>query len=108
MQGHGLGIGGGHDERGGGAAFGADGAEQIGPFVAPVARCAWTASASRPDPGQCALLTDARFVLEPDFERLAFGPLRERIANRLAEVFLKASWACGSAFGCCGRTESRR
>ena len=67
MQGHGLGIGGGHDERGGGAAFRADGAEQVGPLVAPVARRAWTASAPRPDPGQGALLADARFILEPDF-----------------------------------------
>jgi hypothetical protein len=38
---HGSGVGVGHDQRGGGPAFGADGAENVGPGVAGVARRAW-------------------------------------------------------------------
>jgi hypothetical protein len=47
------------------------GAEYIGPVVAPVAGSARPCSLPGPDPGQRALLANASFVLDPDFERLA-------------------------------------
>jgi regulatory helix-turn-helix LysR family protein len=53
------------------------------------------------------LLADPRFVLEPDFDRLALGAIRQVLGERGGEVFLKASWASGSASGWRGRTESR-
>ena len=53
---HGLRVGMGHDRRGGGAAFGAGGAEDVGPFVAGVARGAGAAAARSPVARQRALL----------------------------------------------------
>src|SRR5271165_719749 len=44
-------------------------AEEVGVFVALVGRLARTCSASRPLPHEAVLLADARFVLEPDFDR---------------------------------------
>ena len=38
-----------------------------------------------------ALLTDAGFVLEPDFQRLATGVLGQNGLDRRGEVFLKTS-----------------
>ena len=108
VQRHDLGVGGRHDEGGRGAPFGADGAKQIGPFIALVARSSRARSPLRPDPGQRALLADARFVLEPDFERLAFGFLGKPRQNDGGEVFLNASWASSSASRWRGRTERRR
>lgn len=108
VQGHDLGIGGRHDERGSGAARGAGRAEDVGPVVASVARRARPGSALGPDAGQRALLADARLVLEPDFERLALGVVGEARRHRRGEVFLNAVWAASSASGWRGRTESRR
>lgn len=87
------------DEGGGGGARRADGAEDVGPFVAPVARAAWTGSASGPDSGQRPLLADPRLVLEPDLDRLAAGVFGQNRRYRVGEVFLNASWAASSAFG---------
>ena len=55
-QRHDLGVGGRHDEGGRGAPFGADGAEQIGPFI-NVGRAGLSGPRSPlgPDPGQRAL-----------------------------------------------------
>lgn len=61
-----------------------------------------------PDAGECALPTDARVDLEPDFKRFVPCPRRERRSYRLGEVFLNAAGAAESDFGCCGRSESRR
>jgi hypothetical protein len=105
---HRGGIGEGHNEAGGSAAGRADRPEDVGPLVAGVARRPWSGSASGPDPGERALLADARLVLEPDLERLAAGGLGDRRGYRLGEAFLKASCASGSVFGWRGRTESRR
>jgi hypothetical protein len=105
---HRRGVGEGHDETGGGAALGADRAEDVGPLVAGVPRRPGSRAAPRPDPGEGALLADPRLVLEPDLERLAAGGLGERGGYRLAEAFLKPSCAAGSVFGWRGRTESRR
>src|SRR5450759_2591893 len=54
-----------------------DGAEDVGPFVALVARRARPRSTPSPDAGQRALLADARLVLEPDFNGLIFGMVGE-------------------------------
>ena len=61
-----------------------------------------------PDPRQRALLADAGFVLKPDFEGFGLGLLGKAFEDKLEEVFFKASWASGSLFGCCGRTDKRR
>ena len=108
MHRHNFRIGRGRDDGRRGGALRADGAEDIGPFVSLITRRARARSAFCPDAGQCALLPNAGFVLEPDFERLAFGALGELFRERRGEVFLKASCAASSLFGCCGRTDSRR
>ncbi len=108
MQGHGFGVGGREDKGCGGAAPRTDGTEDVGPFVASVARCARPRSAFGPDAGQRALLADPRFVLEPDFDRLVFGAVGELRRDRRGEVFLNASWAASSVWGWRGRTERRR
>ena len=108
VQVHRLRVGEGQDQGGAGGALGADGAEDVGPFVSGVAHGARPGAAPRPDPGQRALLADARLVLEPDLERLAARRLGDGLGYRLGEVFLKASWAASSAFGWRERTDSRR
>ncbi len=55
----------------------AHGAEEISPFVTGIADYAGPAAFARPNPGQRALLANARLVLEPDFDRLCFGVLRQ-------------------------------
>ena len=87
------------EDRHGGAAPRTDGTEDVGPFVASVARCARPRSAFGPDAGQRALLADPRFVLEPDFDRLVFGAVGELRRDRRGEVFLNASWAASSVWG---------
>src|SRR5208337_3074567 len=108
VQRHDLGVGGRHDEGGRGAPLRADGAEEIGPLIALVARGSGARSALRPDPGQRALLADARFILEPDFKRLALGFVGKPLQNLGGEVFLNASWASSSASRWRGRTDKRR
>ena len=105
---HRLGVGEGHDQTGGGGAVRADCAENAGRFVARVADGAGAGAALRPDPCQRALLTHPGFILEPDLERFAARRLGEGRRYRPEEVFLNASCSAGSAFGCCGRTDSRR
>jgi len=87
VQVHRLGVGAGQDEGGGGAAGGADRAKDVGPFVTLIARRARTRSPLGPDAGQRALLADARFVLEPDFDGLSFGVIRDGLRGGGAEVF---------------------
>lgn len=107
MRGESFGVGLWQDERGGDLALWTGGAEDIGPFVALIARRAGARSALRPNSGQRALLTDARFVLEPDFERLSTGAFGKNGAHPLGEFFLNSSCAASSALGCRGRTDSR-
>ncbi len=57
---HRRGIGVGHDQRGGGSAFGANGAEDASPGVAGIARRARAGAAPGPDAGEGALLADPR------------------------------------------------
>ena len=76
VQLHRLGVGVRQHQGSAGGALGADGGEDIGPFIARVARAAWPRTDPRPNPGQRALLADPRFVLEPDFQRLGADPGR--------------------------------
>ena len=92
---HRRGVGEGQHQPGGHAALRADRAEEVGPFVAGVARRPRPGAAPRPDPGERALLADPRLVLEPDLERLAARRLGERRRYRLGEVFLKAVLGLG-------------
>jgi hypothetical protein len=108
MHGHCIGIGSGQDERRRSAALRTDGAKNVSPLVALVAWRTRSGSSLGPDTGQRPLLTDAGFVLEPDFDRLVFGMLGEPRRDRCGKVFLNASWASSSACGWRGRTESRR
>jgi hypothetical protein len=108
MHGHGIGIGGGQDERRRSAALRTDGAKNVGPLVALVAWRTRPCSSLGPDAGQRPLLTDASLVLEPDFDRLVLGVVGKLCRDRRGEVFLNASWASSLACGWRGRTESRR
>jgi hypothetical protein len=108
MQVHHGGIGFRHNDGCACRPAGTGGAEEIGPVVALVARRPRPGSAFGPYARQGALLADPCFILEPDFEGFATGFRRECLGQGFGEVFLKASWACGSESGCCGRTERRR
>ena len=105
---HRLGVDGGQDQACGHAAGRADRAKQIGPLIACVARRTGSGAAPGPDAGERALLADARFILEPDLQRLVPCPRGDRCRTRFGEVFLNASCAAGADFGCRGRTDSRR
>ena len=87
MQPHDLGIGFGRDDGCSNGAAWASGSEEIGPTVALIPRRAWAGSAFGPDAGQGALLADAGFVLEPDFDWLATGLFGERRSQRFGKVF---------------------
>ena len=91
MQVHGLAVGHGQNESGTGIARGTDGAEQIGPVVALVARCARSAAAFGPNPGQRALLADPGLILPPELDRLALGMRGDAGSNQIGKVFLCAS-----------------
>jgi hypothetical protein len=65
VQGHGFGVGDREDQGRGSAALRTNGAEDVDPFIALVARGTRTRSALGPDPCQRALLADPRLVLEP-------------------------------------------
>ena len=100
---HRLGIGAGQHEARDDGTSGADSSEEITPLVAGVALGAGPCAALGPDAGECALLANPCFILEPYFQRLALCSLRDHRRDRFGEVFLNASWASGSDFGCCGR-----
>jgi hypothetical protein len=99
MQRHDLGVGGWDDEGRRGAALRTDGAEDVGPFVALIARRPGPCSTLGPDAGQRPLLADARLVLEPDLDGLVFGVVGQPCRDRCGEVFLKASCAASSVWG---------
>ena len=75
---HGFGIGVGHHDPSAHGALRADGAEQIGPFIARIAQCAGPCSYSRPNPGQRPFLANAGFILEPDLNWFCLGVLRQK------------------------------
>lgn len=80
-----------HHEGSGFGAFGADGPEDIGPFIACIARCAWACPAFGPDACERPLLADPRFVLEPDFQGLVPSADGEDGLYFRGEVFLNVS-----------------
>jgi hypothetical protein len=59
--------------------------------MAVVSNRRWPRSAPRPNIGERALLADARFVGEPNLQRLVCGSGRNRFGYKGGEVFLKAS-----------------
>src|SRR5438105_12214055 len=73
--------------------------KMISPLVALVAWRTRSGSSLGPNAGQRTLLTDAGFVLEPDFDRLVFGVLGKLRRDRCGKVFLNASWASWSVWG---------
>lgn len=62
----------------------------------------WPRALFGPHAGQRSLLTEARFILEPDFDSLV-GMGRSDGLHLLDDFFLKALWASGSLFRCLGR-----
>jgi len=63
-------------------------AEEIGVLIALVGRLTWTRSPPRPLPDEAVLLADARFVLEPDFDRRSRRKGGQMRLQRRLEVFL--------------------
>ena len=88
---HRLGVGEGHRERRADAAGGADGAKKVGAFIALVGGLLRPRPALGPLAHKPVLLPNARFVLEPDFDRRAVRHIGEMRAQRSREVFLYAS-----------------
>jgi len=82
---HGLGIGARHDDRRTGAAFRADGAEQVGRLGAQVLGHRRPAAAARPAPGARVLLA----------QLLQFGPRRRRKAAETLS-FSRPPVQCGA------------
>ena len=72
-----------HDRRRADAAFRADPRRTGTPIVTPVARRPWQRAALRPNARDAALLADARFIREPQFQWLVRHPF---------EVALKTAW----------------
>jgi len=96
MELHGVGVGQRQGERGAFCVSWADGAEEIGAFVALVGWLARPRTASGPLSDEAVLLADARLVLEPDFDRCARRQIGKMGAQRTREVFLKASMTSAS------------
>lgn len=74
-----------------------DAREHVEIIVLRLAHRSWSLASPAPYAGQRALLTEARFVLEPDLHPLQ-RMSRADALDPSCDVFLKASWACGSAF----------
>ncbi len=96
---HRFGVGLGHDHSRPDGAFRTYGSKYVGRDVAVVAHHQRARADLRPDIGVASLLTDPRFVLEPDFYRATDSGRGECGLCQLAEVFLKANSASGSFFG---------
>src|SRR5882672_11341155 len=108
MQRHGLGVRRRHDQACCDATLRTGGAKQVGPIVALVVRRAGPCATLGPDAGQRALLADPGLILEPDFDRLAFGAVGDLRRDCRGEVFLNICWASPSACGWRGLTDSLR
>jgi len=96
MRLHGLDVGEGHGEGRADASGGADGAEQVGAFVALIGRLAWAGAAPGPLPDEAVLLPDAGFILEPDLDRLAPGDVGAVRLQGRRDVFLNAAMVSAS------------
>ena len=93
---HGEGIGKRQRQTGTFSPCWADGAEQVGVLVALVRRLPWPGSSLCPEPDYPVLLADARFILEPDLDRLALGKMPDMSGQRPREVFLNAATVAAS------------
>ncbi len=100
---HGVGVGVRHHERRAGSPGRADGAEQVGVFVALILRLARPASGPRPLPHQAVLLAQAHFVLPPQLDGHFQGNVLYRRRQGAWEVFLKSSSTSVSCAGWRGR-----
>ncbi len=100
---HGFGVRPGQHERRPLAVSRTDGAEQIGVPIALIGRLAGARAFSCPKAGQAVLLTQPRFVLEPDFNRRSRRQVSYMRLERVGEVFLNALMIRLSCLGCCGR-----
>ena len=94
VQRHGLCVAGRHDETGRLAERGTDRAEDIGRGGSLILQGERSRAAFRPASRDLVLLTDAGFVLEPDFEGLAAGRGDRR--QDVRDFFLNASTAASS------------
>jgi|SRR5665213_723004 len=96
MQSHGRGRASRQNQSGALGLGRADGAEDVGRAGALIARCCGPRAAARPSAGDLVLLSDPRFVLEPDLYRLAGSLARRDLRQVLGEVFLNAAAASSS------------
>jgi len=94
MQLHRLGVAKWQNETGRLAERGADGAEDIGRGGSLILQGKWPRSACGPTSRDLVLLTDAGFVLEPQFKRLAGGGCD--IREDVGDFFLKAATTASS------------
>jgi hypothetical protein len=99
MRVHRLGVGERHDHGRADAPFRADGAENVSGGVPVVAHHQRAGADRRPDVGVPAFLTDAGFVLEPDFHRAEGRGPEQGGFDQADEVFLKVASASGSFLG---------
>lgn len=97
MKVHSVCVGIGQDKSHTCIACGADSTEDVGTFVSLIEWPARPRASSGPDAGQRTFLSDTSFVLEPEFDRFAFGVFGEDFFDFCGEVFLKSSWATASA-----------
>src|SRR3954449_392842 len=92
MQVHGVDVDPGQDQGGADATLRADSPEQVGPFIAEIARHPRPAAALGPDIGQGTLLTDTgmgplRPILPPHLNRPIPGRLGHNAGYQSGEVF---------------------
>jgi hypothetical protein len=106
VQAHCVGIDMRQNQRRANAPVRTDGTEDVGPLVSLITRLAGTAARLRPDIGQAALPADDRFVLPPEFDRLAASVGGNGSPNQVGKVFLCAACASASCAGWRGRTET--
>ena len=94
MQVHRLGIAGRQDQASSLSLLRADGAEDVGRGGALIPRSAWASAALGPPAGDLVLLTNARFICEPNLYFRNIDRLFERdFIQARWEVFLKSSMA---------------
>ena len=94
MQLHGLGVAKWQNQTGRLAKRGTDGAEDISRSGSLILQRERPRAAFGPAPGDLVLLTDAGFVLEPQFERLSGGG--RDIREDVRDFFLKVATAASS------------
>src|SRR5450631_99168 len=94
MQVPGFGVAGGQDQGGSLSLLRADGSEDVGRCGSLISRSAWASAAFGPPAGDLVLLTNARFIREPNlyFSDIDRFFARDFIQARW-ELFLKSSIA---------------